>query len=195
METRLQTPFVPGSPLANAVLSYRHWLHDAGPVRHLGHAREISAARAARAQLRRCANGLDAVAQRGAHRLLRDCEESCAGAETRCPPPDQLLSLAPLLAWVEIDQYEKSFPEQLAAPQSEGGDRPRYSELRFRRLLESQGAEVYQELRRALQFFKNKPVNTLWIAEAACYWNDEFRGPDLRRRWAYEYYSHLPKTG
>ncbi len=184
MNSKLSKPFVPGSPLTNAITAYQLWLSN----------RDYSDARAARARLRRCADGFDAVAERGAHELVHRCEAACAESDGSYPSADRLLSVAPLLAWVETDLRDTSMPEQLARPKEDGGDRPRLSELRFQRLLAAQGDEVHQELRRALQLL-DKSANTLWLAEAACYWNDEFRGPELRRRWAYEYYSHLPKAG
>ncbi|MDB5969445.1 MAG: hypothetical protein JWQ90_1895 [Hydrocarboniphaga sp.] len=175
-------PFRADDPLGRVVLRYRDWLHD----------RERSHARAARARLRRCAGELDAVSERGAHELLRSAEAAYTDRDDEPPHHDRLLALAPLLAWVETHGGERSLPAQLAQSK-EGADRPRLSELRFQRLLAAQGAELHQELRRALQLL-DKTANALWLAEAVCDWDNELFGTALRRRWAYQYYSHLPKS-
>lgn len=177
-----RNPFRPDDPLGRVVLRYRDWLHD----------RDRSDARAARARLRRCAEALDAISERGAHELLRSAESAYAAREDSAPDADLLLNLAPLLAWVETHEGGRSLPAQLAQAR-EGADRPGLSELRFQRLLAAQGAEVFQELRRALQLL-GRTANALWLAEAVCDWDHERFGTTLRRRWAYEYYSHLPKS-
>lgn len=176
-----RSAFRADDPLGRAVLRYCNWLHD----------RERSDARAARARLRRCAKALDAISERGAHELLRSVEAAYEKREDQPPDAELLLNLAPLLAWVEMHEGGRSLPAQLAQAR-EGADRPGLSELRFQRLLAAQGAELFQELRRALQLL-GKTANALWLAEAVCDWDHERFGTGLRRRWAYEYYSHLPK--
>lgn len=174
-------PFGAHDLLGRSVLEYRDWLHD----------RERSDARAARARLRRCAEAMDAISERGAHELLRKARAAYAESDDTPPAEEQLLNLAPLLAWVETNESERSLPAQLAQPKDVGGDRPRFSELRFQRLLAAQGTELFVDMRRALQLL-GKAANTLWLAEAVCGWDDQWRGTELRRRWAYEYYRHLP---
>lgn len=183
MNTDPRYPFRENDPFGRVVLRYHGWLHD----------RKQADARAARARLRRCTDPLDAIGERGAHQLLRDVESAYADVDDAPAAEDRLLMLAPLLAWVETHDGENPLPVQLAQTR-EGSDRPLLSELRFQRLLTSTGPELFADMRRALRMLDNKKANTLWLAEAVCRWDDEQRSAELRRRWAYQYYSHMPAS-
>ncbi|MGQ0697812.1 MAG: type I-E CRISPR-associated protein Cse2/CasB [Panacagrimonas sp.] len=181
MNNQPRSPFRSDDAFARSLRVYHSSLHD----------RNRPASRAARARLRRCAEPLDAFAERGAHDLLDATAEARAVDDSHMPREEDILALAPLLAWVEEHDGARSLPAQLAQTKETGQDRPLLSELRFKRLLAASGTELFTELRRALQVI-GKRANVLSLAEAACDWHLEHRGPDLRRRWAYDYYSNLP---
>lgn len=181
MNTQPRSPFRSDDAFARSLRAYHSLLHD----------RTRPASRAVRARLRRCAEPLDAFAERGAHDLLQATADARTESDAYMPSEEEVLALAPLLAWVEEHDGARSLPAQLAQTKESGQDRPLLSELRFKRLLAANGAELFTELRRALQVI-GKRANVLSLAEAACDWDMENRGPDLRRRWAYDYYSSLP---
>lgn len=181
MNNQPRSPYQSGDAFARSLRAYHASLHD----------RTRSVSRAARARLRRCAEPLDAFAERGAHELLDATREARTADDAYMPREEEILALAPLLAWVEEHDGARSLPAQLAQTRESGQDRPMLSELRFKRLLSANGPELFTELRRALQLI-GKRANVLSLAEAACDWNLEHRGADLRRRWAYDYYSSLP---
>lgn len=163
-----------------AVLDFHQRLHD----------RANPAGRAARARLRRCADESDAILERDAIRLVT-AVRSDARVSRQEIDDLQLLRLAPLLAWLEKHDGRRSLPEQLALPRGEGSTAPRLSELRYRRLLESEGADFSMTMRRALQLL-DEPGDVLSLAEAVCDWDHPDHGPALKRRWAFQYYGSLP---
>lgn len=176
MEIARKAPFRNEDALAQTLLHWHAELND----------RNKPSSKSARARLRRCEDELEAMSERGSYWLLASLRPSKGRVGE-----DVLLRLAPLLAWAEDHDGGAPFAGQLAAPRDAVGEMPRFSELRFKRLLESQGAELLTNLRRALQLLDRR-ANVLSLAEAVCDWDDPDRGPPLRRRWAYDYYSCLP---
>lgn len=75
--------------------------------------------------------------------------------------------------------------ERMAAPK---GDRPRVSELRFRRLLRTPRTELYRPMIRVLSLLDGR-ANLYELAESLFWW-----GPRIQREWAYLYFPKLPKT-
>ncbi|MGQ0622132.1 MAG: type I-E CRISPR-associated protein Cse2/CasB [Panacagrimonas sp.] len=182
MNTQPRSPFRSEDAFARSLRAYHAALHD----------RNRPASRAARARLRRCADPLDAFAERDAYDLLNATSEARRTNGFKVAADEEILALAPLLAWVKEHDGSQSLPTQLGQPKEAGQDRPRMSDLRFKRLLASSGTELFTELRRALQLIgKDEPANMLSLAEAVCDWDHEKYGPALRRRWAYDYYTGL----
>lgn len=176
METGRKAPFRNDDAFAQGLLRWHTELND----------RNKPSSKSARARLRRCDDELEAMSERGSYWLLASLQPSKGRVDEAA-----LLRLAPLLAWTELHDGAESLAGQLAASREVGGEMPRFSELRFKRLLESQGTELLTNLRRALALLDRK-ANVLSLAEAVCDWDDPDRGPPLRRRWAYDYYSQLP---
>ena len=73
------------------------------------------------------------------------------------------------------------------ARQMATGDRPRVSELRFKRLLRYERDELYQPLVQVIRLL-DRQVNIGEFAELCFYWGD-----NVRRDLAFNYYPHLKK--
>lgn len=180
MQTGKRKLFEAQGAFADAVLDFHRRLHD----------RANPAGRAARAKLRRCADESGAILERDAIRLVTAVRSDAQ--VLRWEVDDlHLLRLAPLLAWLEKHDGRRPLPEQFAQPRGEGSTTPRLSELRFRRLLESEGADFSMAMRRALQLL-DEPGDVLSLSEAVCDWDHPDHGSALKRRWAFQYYGSLP---
>ncbi|MCO6428714.1 type I-E CRISPR-associated protein Cse2/CasB [Nitrosomonas communis] len=89
---------------------------------------------------------------------------------------ERLAAIAGLLAHVKV-QDERSLPLAMSE-----GERPPFSELRFRRLLDSSSLdEVFGGLRRALPLVSYQ-ANVLELANDVLLWSD-----NVKKRWAYTY--------
>ena len=148
----------------------------------------LSARRANRARLRRCHSVLDALSEPIAYRFIQSVQ-ALPGSD-RCDT--EALALVPvLLAHARHNRWQHSFPRQLASTANERSRAP-FSELRFRRLLRADSRDdLLVHLRRAIQSVDGE-ANLIWLAEAVCEWQHPYRGPQLRNRWAYEYFSNAP---
>ena len=71
------------------------------------------------------------------------------------------------------------------AKQMATGDRPRVSELRFKRLLRYERDDLYQPLVRVIQLLDGQ-VNIGDLAKLCFYWGD-----NIRRELAFDYYPYL----
>lgn len=92
-----------------------------------------------------------------------------------------------VLAHVTVNDPGEKFAAQLAAPQH--GDKPRYSGLRFRRLLQYQEkSELLEPMRRAVVQV-DRHANVMDLADSLYGWNDY-----VRRQWAFSYYGKNPKA-
>ena len=137
--------------------------------------------RGSRAELRR-AHDLTAIALTGAYQHLYRTLLAFGWPEEDKPENnwrnERLAAIAGLLAQVKgLD--DRSLPVAMSE-----GERPPFSELRFRRLLESPSIdEVFTGLRRALPLISYQ-ANVLALANDVLYW---FSGDSVKKRWAYTY--------
>lgn len=129
-----------------------------------------------RAELRR-AHNLTAVALTAAYqRFYRQALNSGWPEDAASWQNERLAAIVGLLAHVKSNDDRK-----LAEIMSEG-ERPVFSALRFRRLLEAPTPdEVFLSLRRALPIIGHK-ANVHQIANDVLYWGDE-----TKKKWAYAY--------
>jgi len=142
---------------------------------------ELDNNRGDRAELRR-AHNLTAIALTSAYQHLYRILLSRGWPEEDKPENnwrnERLAAIAGLLAHIKsLD--ERSLPVIMSE-----GERPPFSELRFRRLLESSSLdEVFSGLRRALPLVKKK-ANVLELANDVLFW---FLNDKVKKRWAYTY--------
>lgn len=136
--------------------------------------------RAARAELRR-AHDITAVSLTPAYqRAYRRLQSAGWDVEGTSPLNDRLAAVIGLLAHVKSDG-EKSPPEAMSKD-SEGGDRPPVSPLRFQRLLEAPDLDaLFSGLRRALPLV-NHQINITALANDVVFWGDK-----VKKNWAYAY--------
>lgn len=129
-----------------------------------------------RAELRR-AHDLTAVALTGAYqRFYR--QMIIAGWPEDAEPwkNERLAAIAGLLAQVKIEDA-RMLPQIMSE-----GERPPFSELRFRRLLESPTVDdVFISLRRTLPIIGHH-ANIHQLANALLFWGDK-----VKKEWAYSY--------
>ncbi len=137
--------------------------------------------RGSRAELRR-AHDLTAITLTGAYQHLYRTLLTFKWPEEDKPENnwrnERLAAIAGLLAHVKkLD--ERSLPVIMSE-----GERPPFSELRFRRLLDSDSSsmgEVFIGLRRALPLVGYQ-ANVLELANDVLFWGD-----GVKKRWAYTY--------
>jgi CRISPR system Cascade subunit CasB len=134
-----------------------------------------------RAELRR-AHDLTAVALTAAYQRFYRQAISMGWPESSDPSTswrdERLAAIVGVLAHVKYPDDRK-----LAEIMSEG-ERPVFSELRFRRLLEAPTTDdLFLSLRRALPIVGHK-ANMHQLAEDLLYWGD-----GAKKKWAYAYYS------
>lgn len=132
-----------------------------------------------RAELRR-AHDLTAIALTSAYQHLYRTLLSRGWPEENKPENnwrnERLAAIAGLLAHVK-SLNELSLPVIMSE-----GERPPFSELRFRRLLESSSIdEVFSSVRRALPLVAYQ-ADVLELANDVLFWGD-----DVKKRWAYTY--------
>lgn len=93
----------------------------------------------------------------------------------------RLAAVLGLLAHVRHANPEQSLALQMA------GNPPVISELRFRRLLQRDRADLYLAMIRALRMLGNK-ANLHDLAASIYFWGD-----DVKRRWAFDYFPNTPE--
>lgn len=145
--------------------------------------------RATRAALLRCRAPGDVIAVPAYHRLCVRLQPTI-GEEFHWQ--ERLAAVVGLLAVVRSADDREGLAARMARS---AGDRPTVSELRFRRLLKTEGRDsdrFYPAMRRILKLLDHK-ANPLELARVTYYWDDRFRGPDIRRDWAFAYFSALPQ--
>ncbi|MDZ4262481.1 MAG: type I-E CRISPR-associated protein Cse2/CasB [Pseudomonadota bacterium] len=140
---------------------------------------ELDNNRGDRAELRR-AHDLTAIALTGAYQHLYRALLVVGWPEADKPENngrnERLAAIAGLLAKVTT-QDERSVPVAMSE-----GERPPFSELRFRRLLDSPSIDdLFIGLRRALPLVESK-ANVLELANDVLFWGD-----GVKKRWAYTY--------
>ena len=94
----------------------------------------------------------------------------------------RLAAILGLLAHVRHSNPEQSLAIQMA------GNPPVVSELRFRRLIQRNRADLYVSMIRILRMLGNK-ANLYDLADSVYYWGD-----DVKRRWAFDYFPNTPDT-
>ncbi len=138
-----------------------------------------------RAQLRRCRSSLEVVACPAFHRLFHRLQPLGRVDGSRLAPA------AAVLAHVKGQPEgpgRTSFARTMASPRP-GGDQPRVSGLRFRRLL---ALEDREELLVALVRIVRLLDGTAPVVSLAddIYW----WGERVKERWAYDYYATAPQA-
>jgi CRISPR system Cascade subunit CasB len=133
-----------------------------------------------RAALRRCQEPLEALFVPAYHQLYHALRPYDGSSDLRLP------AIAALLAHVKHILPGPDFATQMAAPKLTGGEAPRLSELRFRRVLQCQTInELFPALRRVIALLDDS-VNIYSLADNLYWWGDR-----VRRDWAYAYYGAL----
>ena len=135
--------------------------------------KQSGAARAALARLRRAATPVDVMLEREAMRLI-----------TMLPhrPKNRVAILAGVLAWVrEADEVRVA--RAIGRMDLDDDQSATVSEVRFRRLLQSQDFELMDPMRRLVRQMKGR-ANVGDIADTILYWGEE-----AKRKWIFDYYA------
>jgi CRISPR system Cascade subunit CasB len=141
---------------------------------------DLQQRRGERAQLRRAHTLNDIIFTQAYQRLWQRLQ----GSDWR--RADRLAIVAGVLAHVEIHDAARSFAAQLAIPRD--GSNPRYSGLRFRRLLQREANDLLEPMIRAVKLI-GKKANVNYLAVSLYWWNDK-----TRRQWAFGYYAQNPQA-
>ena len=140
--------------------------------------RDDAGARAARAQLRRCATVLEVLTVETPHRLSRRLRR-----HGRHTTPGQIAVMALGLAHVGepgARPIARVFGER-RVPQGP----PRLGRRRFDRLVRAATHEaLLTPLRAAMRMKRNEPISIEWLARDLYHWNATVAG-----RWCYQYYA------
>ncbi len=147
---------------------------------------------AARAELRRCNSVAEVVMtpafQRFCQRKLRSLMQDTQMWE------DRMAAVVGLLSHLRHDAEStvlgksarpvEAFAEQMADLVS--ADRPLVSELRFRRLLQNERADLYESMTRIIRMLKGG-ANLYGLSYSIFHWGD-----NVKKRWAYAYFPKVP---
>lgn len=151
-----------------------------------------------RAELKRCKDVVEVmmtpVYHRFCHRIKGFFENEFPGWESR------IAMVVGLMAHLKRDEPsrvlstnkggEKSFAALFVVPMAEG-DRPRVSELRFRRLLQRDTTDLYPAMIRVLRMVDGD-ANLYGLAESVYYWGDPYRGDQVKKDWSFAYFPRVP---
>lgn len=135
----------------------------------------LEQSRGTRAELRRARSVTEVVMLPAFHFARRKYFKSFARSEQL-----RLAMILGLLAHVKQPTADAKLAEQMAT-----GDRPRVSELRFKRLLRYEREDLYQPLVRVIRLLDGQ-VNIGDLAKLCFYWGDR-----IRRELAFDYYPHI----
>lgn len=170
------------------------WLEKLRPEHHRQIGEDTAAARALRARLRRPSAPSEVLAERAVQDLVR----RLPWLRTR---PGELIQLVRTLAAVEGEQPAGGGPRQRLAMRlgeaEEGSDRPVMSDLRFQRLIRSEGGDFGTALRRALPL-AGKTCDVAQLGRDILAWSDPDRGETTRNAWCFDYFGAArprPETG
>lgn len=143
---------------------------------------ELENHRGDRAMLRR-ASGIEQVMFNPAfHRLWRKLKG------TRWTSAERVAVIAALAARVKVHDSSASFAAQLGTAPA-GRDKPAFSGLRFRRLLQiADREELLSACSRAIALLGGR-INLTNLAESTYWWND-----GVRKQWAFDYYATAPSA-
>jgi len=95
---------------------------------------------------------------------------------------DRLAAILGLLAHITTEHPESPMAFQMA-----GKPKPKLSELRFRRLIQRDRAELYAAMVRVIRLLDNK-ANLYDLANSIYYWGDS-----VKRDWAFDYFPNTPE--
>lgn len=147
-----------------------------------------------RAELRRCQDVAEVMMtplfSRFCHRVNGMFEGEPNGWEARLASVVGLLSHlkhmhAPMV--MNPDKgLQKSFAAQFVIPMT-AGDRPRVSELRFRRLLQRDSSDLYPSMIRLLRMLDGK-ASLYGLAESVFFWGDR-----VKKEWSLAYFPRVPE--
>lgn len=148
------------------------------------------------ARLRRCRTPGDAATVTAAVALARRLGALRPDTRPADPRVDAALDLARVLAHVREHTDErpmraagwKSFAGDRKESEA-GEDRPQLAEGRFRRLLQTGGGEEQVAAFVRLVALLGGSVNVRALAPDFLDWSHPERGPEVRRRWAFDYYA------
>ena len=134
---------------------------------------QLGQRRAALARLRRAATPLEVMQEPEALRLI-----------VRLPRnPDRVAVLAGVLAFVREDDNERiAYAVGPRSLQDEDRTKAIMSEGRLRRLLQTQGDELMEPMRRVVRMTKGK-ANVSDLSHTILYWSE-----GMKKRWMFEYY-------
>lgn len=172
--------FKPGSDIGNALVSF--W-------------KQLQSDNGARAELRRCKDVTEVMLLPVYHRFCQKIKNhmvqeknwesrmaGIVGLMAHLNKNDESLVLAPGRG------KEKSYAALFVVPMTKAkGDRPRVSELRFRRLLQRDSNDLYPALIRVLRMVEGK-ANLYGLAESVYYWGDS-----VKKDWAFSYFPKVPE--
>ena len=141
-----------------------------------------------RADLRRCATLAEVVFTPAYHRLR------LAVGKFGVNNADALALVAGLAARVKNDIADSTFAEQMATPKdpTSRDGKARESGLRFRRLLkikDKELEELFTAMGRVVALLGGS-VDLQSLAKSVYLWNDRYA--DIRKEWAFKYYSKSP---
>lgn len=151
-----------------------------------------------RARIRRARSATDALLVPAVQELIRRLGH--APSPDRCDDPrlTAAANLARVLAHVKEHDPGKrpmqaaGWPKFPGEGSGGGEERPRLSEERFRRLLQTDpGEEAVTAFVRLITLLGGS-VNVPALAEDFLDWHHPYRGDLVRRRWAFDYYAATP---
>jgi CRISPR type I-E-associated protein CasB/Cse2 len=150
-----------------------------------------------RARLRRCRNANEALLVPEAVSLARQLGVTPPGVAERNHRLRDALDLARILAHVRDDTgpaREHHLMRKLGWPsfpgdkrEGEAAERPKMSEARFRRLLQTDGGEETVDAFTRLIHLAGGATDIAALADAVWRWTQP--GSTIRQRWAFEYFN------
>jgi len=141
--------------------------------------RQLEGERGARAELRRCRNVDEVVMTATFQRLCSRLRPTFAKQRNW---EERLAAIIGLLSHVKTTELGLRLARQMSE-----GNPPVVSELRFRRLLQRDRAELYPAMIRVLRMLKGK-TDIHDLARTIFYWGDS-----VKKEWAYAYFPNVPE--
>ncbi len=154
--------------------------------------------RGTRARLKRCRSTREALYEKAAIALPRWTNAILPGAKALTPEAIRMLDLTRVLVHVREDDRSlrpmqaagwKEFPGDRKEADIEASKRPKLSQVRFRRLLTTDGGEdLVRAFIRLIALLDGK-VNVEALGRDFRDWGHPSRGEAVRQRWAFDYYA------
>ncbi|MCF6219394.1 MAG: type I-E CRISPR-associated protein Cse2/CasB [Gammaproteobacteria bacterium] len=173
----MSVEFSPGSELGKTLKEFWFGLKDNG---------------GARAELRRCQSVNEVVMTPTFQRFCQNKLRPLMKDESMWE--DRMAAIVGLIAHLKYDAESSvlggkgNAVDQLAVQMAYlvSADRPLVSELRFRRLLQNERADLYQSMIRIIRMMKGG-ANLYGLAHSVFFWGD-----GIKKRWAYAYFPKVP---